>query len=548
MDVYESSSGSLIQTVRDGMPALTWTTFLAVLVFSCVATRVITGLQSHQRTSGTEARRAQLAPYWIPWIGHGASFLWDHVSFFESLRETMKESVFRVYIRGEIHDTVLSPSMIKTIMSSPDASKAPVLDQALQNVFGDRGLLRNLRANRDHEISDDVASLIDREPFATEHSEAITKFLKRNIASLVTFCRSPVDQTPWERDSQVKLFEDDQSVCLVDLYSLIRSFVGHNITQLLIGESFVESFQGFLTYIWTLDDNFVPMFVGIPRSVPTPGVSSGFAARDNLLHIMSVFYRAFNAWDDGIDPGIELRDLEDVSELFKQRMRTFRKLGLSPGASAAGNLSLYWDLLGHSARMTFWNVVHIFADSELLKEIRKEISPYVKAIRLTRRETGFPMDEPPTLDMDMEKMLQFCPLLKASYYETIRLHSAGISFRKLESDITLTESTADAVEPRTYKLRKGEKVIMPMAFIGAESGNSHKVVNAEALGPMADGLYASKHNSFTERTILGFTAAIVSMWDLTSPDGKSITVPGNRTTWGAFSPTNNVRAKVRMAV
>lgn len=479
----------------------------------------------------------------------------------------MKESVFGVYLRGETHDTVISPSMMKKIMESPDATSAPVLDQALQNVFGDRTLLRNLRSNRNQEITDDVLGLIDREPFITENSEAITRFLKRNIASFVTFCKSPVDQTPWERDSQVEIPEEGKPECNVDLYSLVREFVGHNITQLLMGESFVESFQGFLRQLWTLDDNFVPLFVGIPRSVPTPGVSSGYAARDNLLHIMSVFYRAFSAWDDGIDPGIELRDLEDVSEMVKQRMRTFRKLELSSVASAAGHLSLYWDLLGHSSRMTFWNVIHIFADSELLKEIRKEIAPYVKATRLTRQQTGFPIEEPPRLDMDLEKMLLSCPLLKASYYETIRLHSGGISFRKLESDMTLSESTEDAAEPRTYKFKKGEKVIMPhgvyqndpnrfsnpdqfdpLRFIATESSNSRKDVNIESLGPMADGLYGSKHNGFTERVILGFTAAIVSMWDVSSPDGKSIVVPGNRKTWGAFSPTHNARVKIKVAV
>lgn len=86
MEVYEPSSNSLIQTVRDGASNLTWVTLLAMLVFSCVATRVITGFQSHQRASGSETRTARLAPYWLPWMGHGIQFLWNHVSFLESLR------------------------------------------------------------------------------------------------------------------------------------------------------------------------------------------------------------------------------------------------------------------------------------------------------------------------------------------------------------------------------------------------------------------------------------------------------------------------------
>lgn len=480
----------------------------------------------------------------------------------------MDEPVFGVCLRGETHGSVVSPSMIETVMSSQNASGAFALDQALQNVFGDRSLVRNLQLIQNREISDDVSGIIGRKPFVNDFSTAISRAVQRNTSNLVSFSRSLVDQTPWERESSVAVPEgDNQSTCDVDLFALVSNFVGHNLTTILLGEAFMESFPGFLRELWALDSSFVSLFVGTPRWLPIPWVSSGYAARDRLLRMVSVFYQAFTAWDDGIDPGIELRELDDVSELVKERMRTFRKLGLSPSASAAGHVSFLWDVIEHTSKITFWTVSHIFADSELLKEIRKEILPYVQSTRPSLQETGFPFEEPPHLSLDLEKVLQECPLLNACYYEAVRLHSAEISFRILEKDLTLSESAADATEPRTYKIRKGEKVIMPhgvyqhdpqrfsnpeqydpLRFIVTDSDTGAKKCTKDGLAPFADGLYGSKSNNLTERSILAFIATFVSMWDIKSTDGRDLTVPAHRPTWGAFPPAKDVRVQLKMTV
>ncbi|KAF4767741.1 hypothetical protein HAV15_010011 [Penicillium sp. str.  len=259
--------------------------------------------------------------------------------------------------------------------------------------------------------------------------------------------------------------DGDQTVCEANLFALVSNFIGHVTSTFLMGEAFVENSPNLAEDLGRLDDCFVTLFAGTPRWVPHPAASAGHAASDRLRHIFSVFHRAFTAWDDGIDAGIELRDLDDVSELVKDRMRTFRKLELSPGASAAGHLSLYYDLIEHTTKITFWTITHLFAEPSLLDQVRKEIAPYVVASRPPREETGFPFDEPPRLSLDIEKVLTSCPLFRACYYETVRLHSAGISFKKLASDVTLSESAEEAAygltEPRTYKVAKGEDIIVP---------------------------------------------------------------------------------------
>lgn len=87
MATYDISAHGAIQAARDGLSELTWTTIFAVFIFSCIATRVISGLQSRQRVNDpAETRTSRLAPYWFPWVGHGISFLWDHMGLIGSFR------------------------------------------------------------------------------------------------------------------------------------------------------------------------------------------------------------------------------------------------------------------------------------------------------------------------------------------------------------------------------------------------------------------------------------------------------------------------------
>jgi hypothetical protein len=87
MGEYEITKDVLIQTARNNLTALGWTALCAAALI-CIITRVITGLQS--RTDGSsktsDARPVRTVAYWIPWLGHGISFVWDHISLIEKAR------------------------------------------------------------------------------------------------------------------------------------------------------------------------------------------------------------------------------------------------------------------------------------------------------------------------------------------------------------------------------------------------------------------------------------------------------------------------------
>ena len=80
--------GDLIRLVRDGLASIGWPTLAAILVSICVATRLITGFQSRLRGTpeAGHPRPVRTVPYWLPWLGHGPAFAWDHVSLIQKSR------------------------------------------------------------------------------------------------------------------------------------------------------------------------------------------------------------------------------------------------------------------------------------------------------------------------------------------------------------------------------------------------------------------------------------------------------------------------------
>ncbi|KAE8146134.1 cytochrome P450 [Aspergillus avenaceus] len=540
---------------------------ITIVLFLCIATRIITGVQSRPGTSKTEQPQSvKIVPYWLPWLGHSLSFIRDHVNFTKNARDYMNEPILGIYMGGTKHNVVVSPSLIKSVMLSRAVSSTSLVNRALK-AFGDRlGALRNLNAVDHHAFHHKLPNTLMREPFITEASATTVMLLKRDSPNFVTFCRSVVDQMQWERESDVTVVDGrDKPTCEANLFALVRGFLGNISTATLMGQSILEAFPNLLDDLWTLDSRFPLLALGVPRWMPLPGLPTAYAARDRLLDSLAAYHQAFLHWDDGADPGVKLRDLEDVSEPIKQRIQMSKSLGLSPKSSAPGHLTLLWAINVNSSNIAFWHLLRLYADPSLLDEVRKEVAPYVNAHRPTKEETGFPFEEPPRVSIDLEGLVQSCPLLKASFYETLRLDSADMSLRELTSDLTISESTEDAAiygsgEPRTYKVRKGENITLhhgvlqndtryfsnpdqfdPLRFILTDPQTGVKRADMHTIHPFGGDMFGCKGRLFAERQILAFVATIISMWDIEPTDRDQFTIPGHKQSGGAYLPQADIR-------
>ncbi|PYH42602.1 putative RNA12 protein [Aspergillus saccharolyticus JOP 1030-1] len=562
----------LIHLARDGFNSVGWTTWVALLVSVCVATRLISGLQSRLGNETTEAgvpRSARMVPYWVPWIGHGLSFVRDHVKLIAHARLSMNEPVFGIHMGGTTHTTIVAPSLVKAVFTARGISSAALINYTIRTVFGDRGALRSLSPADHHALSHSVPNLLMREPFLTEGTQTATRLIERQTPNLVTNCHSIVDQMQWERGSQaVVVGQDDDLICEVNFFALIRHFVGHITTAIFTGESILEGNPNLLPDVFTLDNHFLAVSTGLPR-LAHPGISAAHGARNRLLEVLTEFQKAFLAWDDGLDPGSDFRDLDDISEPLKERIRKCKSLGLSARSSAPAHLSLLWAMNSNSPNVVFWHLLRIYADSALLDEIRQEIAPFVKIIRPSKEETGLPFEEPPRMSIDTEGLIESCLLLKASFYETLRLDSASLSVRNVTSDFTVTESEEDAAldgmsQPRSYEFKKGDSILIPHAvlhndhryfsnpsqfdplrFVSTDPETGEKKASMDIIKPFGGGVSGCKGRAFAERKLLTFVAAITALWDVEPAHGKSFVIPEHRPSAAAFLPKTDIRVRMR---
>lgn len=485
----------------------------------------------------------------------------------------MDEPAMAIYMAGTKHTVVVSPSMAKSVLSSRSASSTTLINHALKVIFGDRGHLRNLDPANDKNFHHTIPGLFTKEPFISEASASLVRTLERDAPNFVTFCHSVVDQALWERNSDLEVVDfQGKQACEVNFFGLLRNFVGQATTTTLLGQAILEEFPTLLDDVWMLDDRFPTMALGLPRWIAVPGVPAAYAARDRLLGALAEYHQAFNYWDDGVDPGVKFRDLDDVCEPIKQRIRLSKSMGLSPHSSAAGHLSLLWAMNGNAPNIVFWHILRLLADPTLLEDVRKEIAPYVKASRPTQEETGFPFQESPKISIDAEGLFKSCHLLKASYYETLRLDSANLSFRELTSDVTVRESETDATvagseQPRSYEIKKGAKVAIPhgvihtdpryfsnpsqfdpLRFILADPETGEKRAKLHTISPFGLGAFECKGKAFAEREVLSITSAIISLWNIEPVNGKSLTLPSHKMATGVYLPKKDIRMRISSRV
>ncbi|KAI9374565.1 cytochrome P450 [Aspergillus egyptiacus] len=545
---------------------------IIILSSVLVLTRIFSGLQSRAvKTTTSQPRQPRIVPYWIPWIGHSLLFARNYMDFLQEARQSMKEPVFRIMLGGAKHNVVMSPTMVRSVLTFRGVTSASLINHVSKKIFGDRGAFGKLNP-ADHDVFvHNIPNQFMHEPSLSQTSAAAARFIERETPNLVTSSHAVIDQMPWERPADVTVIDGKgQAACEVDFFALIRYFVGSVTTTSLFGSGILDAFPMLLADIWSIDDQFTTLAMGPPRWL-TPGISKAYASRDRLLDILTVFHHALLIWDEGKELGMEfrdLRDLEDVSEPIKERVRMAKDLGLSPKESAPAHLSLLWAMNGNSPNIVFYHLLRLYANPTLLEDIRNEIAPFVKVSRPSREETGFPILEPPSLSIDLDRLCDSCELLKATLYETLRLDSAGISFRQLTSALTLKETKEEATSagqsgPRSYSLEKDELIVLPhgvlqndpekfpnpdqfdpLRFIQTDPTTGKKCAKLDTITPFGGGVPACKGRAFAEKKILALSAAIVSLWQVEPAKGKDFDIPEHKISSAAFLPKNDIRVRI----
>lgn len=611
MENFSPKYQAWAQVAKENSPPLNLYTLAIVIATLCITTRILSGGRSRVRVyDSDQTRDVRKLPYWVPYIGHAISLGLGSVNFLlrarfvpipflitfnfvlthPSRKSLDNDPVFSLHMGGKTHNMITTPSLMHSLfVQRTAASHDSFISYIMIAVFGFSKDIRNMDPKHTKAIHGTL-NLMMREPCLSNMASATVRAIERESPNLVSFSPSLIDQSSWERVSEVSVLEDDPNVCEANLSTLIRNFVGYNATKTLMGRSFMDLYPNILEDLWTFDCQFNLLLLGTPAWFPLPRVSAAYAARSRLNRAVSSFHAAVAATDAGKDPGFDWQDMDDVSEVMLARAREWNKTGLHPRVTGPGDLAVLWAMNVNANMAVYWLLIHIISDPELLAEISEEIAPFAKAARPDPATTGFPMPEPPTLSLDIDGLLNSCPMFKAACYETLRLDSAAFSYKEVMTDFTLTESQEDAAlrheKPQSYNFRTGEYVCIPNGvhhqdqvyfpdpnkfdprrFLvkddeklaqdvpendpeGKKSNRTTRGLTADmgAIRPFGGGSTVCKGRLFAEREILAFVAGLLVMWDIQPADGKPWKVPGRVPASAVALPDKEVRVKLKLKV
>ena len=330
---------------------------------------------------------------------------------------------------GVQHFMVLMPSLTKqfflqrpTVLSSDD-----FLFWIHEKYFGDGGASRKILADDFHTVHRTLNSLM-KEPFLSIATEKTVELVEERTPQMVSLSPTLNQQPQWQQAANAVVNGHHNEV---DLFPLVKNYVPDIAGTALMGKEFLDNNPGIFQDLLTFDSGFNAFLTGLR----TPTLTTAKGARIRLNAAFNEWSHALGATLRGEDPELKWRNMSDVSETMRVRTKALQSIKSPDNFTVASNLAVYWGLMVNANKVIFWMLLHIISTPTLLINIRKEIKLYSKVTKEGDSER---------LKLDIDSMIKHFPLFKAAFYESMRVYTAGTSYKKGLKDVTLTESAEDS--------------------------------------------------------------------------------------------------------
>lgn len=461
------------------------------------------------------------------------------------------------------------PSMVSQVFAAKesDVSKQRLLQWFYNATMEDGWASRNEpdAFHADH----NALNMMLREDFVKVSTSKTASSLESEAARLITKPMYEKAKTvgqdyknSWERYGRVTYNKDGSAEA--DLYGLIFNYMGQIAIDILWGKSLLTNYPGLLKDMGEFDRGIHHFFVKGLAKITKAGRRAR-AGRNRLGAAMRDWYEAVAALQAGEDPGSRWKDLklDEVSEVLRVRVKTAVEKSASATLQKTQDAQIVWGVNVNSNKNVFWMLLHVYSRPELLSAIRAEISTYIKVSETDERGP----DGLPKLSIDVDGLTKSCPLVKAAFYETMRLSMAGLATRDVVQDIVLTESVADAAmfgktKAQSYTIPAGSTLVLanghmqrdprifpepdkfdPQRFIEILTDGTRRA-NMRNLHTFGGGLYKCKGRYFAEREVVTFASCLFFMWDISPADGERIIFPEMGTAGASRSPKTDIRVKL----
>ena len=261
-------------------------------------------------------------------------------------RDSTKNGLVSLSFLGSSFVMIFSPFLIKSML----AQRAPVLDtyfllnMGLVRMFGTKRKDMQKWEDAYKHLNGCVLNGLMRDPQLTRLVDVTARRIEVQVPDMISFGESPIDQSLWERVADVDVVPGAENLTVeANLFPLIRYFVGYVSSPSLFGQAFVDNYPTFLQDIYDLDGGLQWLLLGLPRWLPIRSLSKAYNARRRLQSNIATLQSALDNEATGLSNSAEWRELDDVSELIKNRNKVFREeTTLAPMDRACGDLSILW--------------------------------------------------------------------------------------------------------------------------------------------------------------------------------------------------------------
>lgn len=441
----------------------------------------------------------------VPFLGSLYGLLSRGVSYYETIRDQTKQSIYSTWIVSQKFYIITCPDLISKVNRKQRviSSNGPFIQTVYGKILSlDISSLERLSSSRElgkslvkdshhmyHTVLKPGHSVMEKMLFDT-----ISKFPERFHCSKAQY-RSEIP---------------------IDLMSLLRTSVAMAMADALYGStnpfaldhSLVDDFWNFEEGILMLVMNFIPTWTA----------SKAVRGRERLVNAFKSHYRRTRL--DSASGGI--------SGLVRQNRELHQRYNCSEDHIARAELGLFLGLTTSLVPALFWLVgkVSSWDEGRLLEAIRTELSPVIQKAQPANKGT-VPGRITRGLSVSMLKVK--CPLYMSTIREVLRFTAAGIAAFEVLEDTVLESSQGG--RQRLHHLKKGAALqipatavhtdesvwgsdaaeFVPQRFMGTDPRNK---VHPSAFRAFGGGSTLCPGRHIAEDMMLGMAAVILTDFDL----------------------------------
>ncbi|KAG8750845.1 hypothetical protein FRC14_000173 [Serendipita sp. 396] len=482
VDAILAAASKAISFIQEKSTSLSTTTNASLLLGTVL---VVILVRQSFKVSQTKPGEPPLLPGTLPLLGHALSFNKDSNKLYEVARNwSPNQGPVSLSVLGQRIYIILNTRDVNAVWRSKSLLFDSVAEWGLATMFGMSN--EGAKAIRGDELGL-VNMYQDQHGYwrdALAPGDALNSLTQRFLNCL-------------EKDL-AKLDEElrQKGTTTFELREFVRLRLGNQSTEAFSGPKLLEDEPDIVKKLAIWDKDFYKLSMGLPRW---------------MLH------HAHKNLDDMVKAWQRMNGAPEVLPPLTTRIGMMGERGCSERDKGAANFSIWMATLANALPTNFWLIYQIMRHPELQATLHEEIAPAFN------KENSL---------VDLNHLLNNCPLLHSMYWEALRWSTGAVS----------TRSVAEDTEVAGYVFYTGALVMSPMRLVNfdrkvfgpdAEDYVPERFLRphepekgiynpgVKAVKSFGGGVTYCPGRHFALNEIIAFTASVMRRYDLEFVEGQT---------------------------